>query len=83
MARLRERFPHTLHLEHIPTAIPGQSTDTPTYRERLHGRGDLEITHDFVTAVRGTQPTEEEAGLLQEAVDDLRARAHVQEKETV
>ncbi|MFF1400214.1 exonuclease SbcCD subunit D [Streptomyces sp. NPDC058287] len=83
MARLRERFPHTLHLEHIPTAIPGQSTDTPTYRERLHGRGDLDITHDFVTAVRGTQPTEEEAGLLQEAVDDLRARAHVQEKETV
>ncbi|RFC78124.1 exonuclease SbcCD subunit D [Streptomyces sp. AcE210] len=83
MARLRQRFPHTLHLEHIPTAIPGQSTDTPTYRERLHGRGDLDITHDFVTVVRGTQPTEEEAGLLQEAVDDLRARAHVQEKETV
>ncbi|MFE4256124.1 exonuclease SbcCD subunit D [Streptomyces sp. NPDC056910] len=83
MARLRQRFPHTLHLEHIPTAVPGQSTDTPTYRERLHGRGDLDITHDFVTAVRGTQPTEEEAGLLQEAVDDLRARAHVQEKETV
>jgi exonuclease SbcD len=83
MARLLQRFPHTLHLEHIPTSIPGQSTDTPTYRERLHGRSDLDITHDFITAVRGTQPNEEEAGLLQEAVDDLRARAHIQEKEPV
>ncbi|MFD3933030.1 exonuclease SbcCD subunit D [Streptomyces sp. NPDC058614] len=81
MARLRQRFPHTLHLEHIPTAIPGQATDTPTYRERLHGRGDLDISHDFITVVRGTPPTEDEAILLQEAVDDLHARA--QQKETV
>ncbi|MBK3571880.1 exonuclease SbcCD subunit D [Streptomyces sp. MBT62] len=81
MARLRQRFPHTLDLEHIPAVIPGQATDSPTYRERLRGRGDLDITHDFITAVRGSGPDEEEAGLLQEAVDALHARA--QEKETV
>ncbi|MFI5705520.1 exonuclease SbcCD subunit D [Streptomyces xanthochromogenes] len=81
MARLRQRFPRTLHLAHTPPVIPGQATDTPTYRERLHGRGDLDITHDFIAAVRGTKPTQDEADLLQEAVDELRARA--QEKETV
>ncbi|MGY6026887.1 exonuclease SbcCD subunit D [Streptomyces spinosirectus] len=81
MARLKQRFPHTLHLKHMPAVIPGQATDTPTYRDRLLGRSDLDITHDFIAAVRGTQPSQDEAGLLQEAVDELRARA--QEKEAV
>jgi exonuclease SbcD len=81
MARLRQRFPKTLHLEHIPAVIPAQATDTPTYSERLRGRSAFEITSDFLTAVRGTEPTEEEHALLQEAIDETRTRA--QEKETV
>ncbi|MCX4791593.1 exonuclease SbcCD subunit D [Streptomyces sp. NBC_01221] len=81
MARLKQRFPHTLDLQHIPTAIPAQSTTSPTYSERLRGRGDLDITHDFITTVRGTQPNDEERSLLQEAIDNSRVSA--QEKETV
>ena len=80
MARLRRRFPKTLHLEHIPAVIPAQATDTPTYSERLRGRSDLEITNDFLNAVRGTEPTEEEHALLQEAIDETRARAQEKEK---
>ncbi|MFJ1618443.1 exonuclease SbcCD subunit D [Streptomyces sp. NPDC088251] len=81
MVRLKQRFPHTLQLEHIPTAIPAQATTSPTYSERLRGRGDLDITHDFITTVRGTQPTDDERSLLQEAIDNSRVSA--QEKETV
>ncbi|MFJ7087687.1 exonuclease SbcCD subunit D [Streptomyces griseus] len=81
MARLKQRFPHTLDLQHLPTAIPAQATTTPTYSERLRGRGDLDITHDFITTVRGTPPNNEEHSLLQEAIDTSRISA--QEKETV
>ncbi|MFJ3439425.1 exonuclease SbcCD subunit D [Streptomyces cyaneofuscatus] len=81
MARLKQRFPHTLDLQHLPTAIPAQATTTPTYSERLRGRGDLDITHDFITTVRGTPPNNEEHSLLQEAIDTSRVNA--QEKETV
>ncbi|SOE08928.1 Exodeoxyribonuclease I subunit D [Streptomyces sp. 2323.1] len=81
MARLRQRFAKTLQLEHIPTTIPGQSTSSPTYTERLRGRGDLDITRDFITAVRGTEPTKAEQSLLQEALDH--ARTHAAEKETL
>ncbi|WP_217224630.1 exonuclease SbcCD subunit D C-terminal domain-containing protein, partial [Streptomyces anulatus] len=81
MARLKQRFPHTLDLQHLPTAIPAQATTTPTYSERLRGRGDLDITHDFITTVRGTPPNDEEHNLLQEAIDTSRISA--QEKETV
>ncbi|WP_046502377.1 exonuclease SbcCD subunit D [Streptomyces odonnellii] len=81
MARLKQRFPHTLHIEHIPTAIPAQTTTSPTYSERLRGRSDLDITHDFITTVRGTQPTDEERLLLQEAIDNSRVSA--KEKESV
>ncbi|MFJ9942659.1 exonuclease SbcCD subunit D [Streptomyces erythrochromogenes] len=79
MARLKQRFPHTLHIEHTPAVIPAQATTS--YGERLRGRGDLDITHDFITTVRGTGPTAEESALLQEAIDDSRTNA--QEKEAV
>lgn len=81
MARLRKRFPHTLHLEHIPTAIPAQATGNHTYGERLRGRSDLDIARDFLTDVSGQPPTGDEADLLQQAVDDCRITAS--EKETV
>lgn len=81
MARLCQRFPQTLHLEHKPAVIPAQATGTPTYSDRLRGRSDLDVTSDFLNAVRGTEPTEEEHALLQEAIDETRTRA--QEKETL
>ncbi|MFB4427028.1 exonuclease SbcCD subunit D [Streptomyces sp. QL37] len=81
MARLKQRFRRTLDLQHISAAIPAQTTASPTYSERLRGRGDLDITHDFIATVRGTQPNDEERNLLQEAIDNSRVSA--QEKETV
>jgi exonuclease SbcD len=81
MARLRQRFSKTLDMRHVPALIPAQATDSPTYRERVRGRGDLDIAHDFITAVRGTPPPPQRHNLLQEAVDDM--RVHAQEKETV
>ena len=41
MARLRQRFSKTLDMRHVPAGIPAQATDSPTYRERVRGRGDV------------------------------------------
>ncbi|MFE5923580.1 exonuclease SbcCD subunit D [Streptomyces sp. NPDC056468] len=81
MSRLRQRFTHTLDMQHKPAGIPAQATDTPTYRDRIRGRSDLDITHDFITAVRGHAPTNDEQALLQQAVDHMHLHAH--QKETV
>lgn len=80
MARLKQRFPHTLDLQFKPVAIPAQSRGT-TYRERVHGRTDLEITCDFVLEMRNTAPTDAERDLLVRAVDATRIRS--QHKESV
>ena len=45
-----------------------------------HRPGALDITRDFITIVSGQAPTDDEADLLQQAVDQSRIRA--QEKET-
>jgi len=81
MARLRRRFPHTLSLKHQRAFIPAQATDTPTYTDRIRGRGELDIACDFITDMRGTGPTPDEHALLQQAVDA--ARVNELQKETV
>lgn len=67
MERLRERFPHTLHLVFEPeeTAADGHAS----YRERLGGRSDAEVALGFVAHVRGTEPSADEALLLREALE--------------
>lgn len=80
MARLRRRFPRTVSLKHQPALIPAQTTSTPTYSERLHGRSDFEIACDFIASMRGTSPTPDEHALLQQAVDA--SRLNEQQKET-
>ena len=72
MTRLRRRFPHVLVLEHRPE---GAATIEGTYRSRLAGRDDLSIARDFVTHVRGTEPTVAEGALLAEAFDVVSRRA--------
>ncbi|MEV3860000.1 exonuclease SbcCD subunit D [Streptomyces sp. NPDC050095] len=70
MARLMERFPHTLSLLFEP-----RRTDTQpdaTYAERLKGRDDHEIAEDFVTHVRGAGPDDEERAVLRAAFDAVR-----------
>ncbi|MBF6330928.1 exonuclease SbcCD subunit D [Nocardia transvalensis] len=55
LRRLRERFPHAVHVEWVrPEGNPELR-----YRERVHGRRDTEVAHSFLSDVRGEpSPTE-------------------------
>ncbi|MFF0776861.1 exonuclease SbcCD subunit D [Streptomyces sp. NPDC003720] len=77
MARLAERFPHTLSLVFAPDREP----DDPrvSYARRLAGRGDREIAEDFVAHVRGAGPDEREAAVLRDAFDAVRAHDTLRE----
>lgn len=77
MARLSERFPHTLSLAFDPDRSP----DDPdvTYARRLAGRDDQEIAEDFVLHVRGAEADEHERGVLRDAFDAVRVDETVRE----
>ncbi|MFE1297957.1 exonuclease SbcCD subunit D [Streptomyces sp. NPDC058731] len=77
MARLSERFPHTLNLVFDPERAP----DDPqvTYARRLAGRSDQQIAEDFVAHVRGAGPDPDEQAVLREAFDAARADATARE----
>lgn len=65
MRRLRERFPHCVHLEWTGA---GAAVDGRSYQERLRGRSDLEVTEEFVDHVRGATASETERDLLVRAL---------------
>ncbi|MCS0600719.1 exonuclease SbcCD subunit D [Streptomyces sp. LP11] len=71
MARLTERFPHTLSLVFAPDRDP----DDPrvSYARRLAGRTDQQIAQDFVAHVRGAGPDARETAVLRDALDAVRA----------
>ncbi|MGV9819669.1 exonuclease SbcCD subunit D [Nocardia xishanensis] len=49
LRKLRERFPHAVHVEWVrPDGNPELR-----YRERVHGRRDTEVAQSFLTDVRG------------------------------
>ncbi|MFC4375482.1 exonuclease SbcCD subunit D [Nocardia halotolerans] len=73
MRKLRERFPHAVHVE---WARPEGNPEL-RYRERVHGRRDAEVAASFLTDVRGT-PTEGELAWVEKALV-----AAVREKESV
>ncbi|MDH6221397.1 exonuclease SbcCD subunit D [Streptomyces pseudovenezuelae] len=77
MARLAERFPHTLSLVFDPERSP----DDPdaTYAGRLAGRSDQQIAEDFVAHVRGAGPDDREQTVLRDAFDAVRADETVRE----
>ncbi|MEU3050319.1 MULTISPECIES: exonuclease SbcCD subunit D [unclassified Streptomyces] len=78
MARLCERFPHTLSLAFAPERA-GQD-DTTGYARRLAGRSDQEIAEDFVAHVRGgSAPDAEERAVLRDALDAVRVDGRVRE----
>jgi exonuclease SbcD len=77
MARLTERFPHTLSLTFDPERPPGDPD--VTYARRLAGRADQEIAEDFVLHVRGAGADEHEQGVLRDAFDAVRADETVRE----
>ncbi|MFH9042312.1 exonuclease SbcCD subunit D [Streptomyces sp. NPDC017966] len=77
MARLTERFPHTLSL----VFDPDRAADDPavSYARRLAGRDDQQIAEDFVTHVRGAEPDAHERAVLRDAFDAVRADDAVRE----
>ncbi|MFB7738643.1 exonuclease SbcCD subunit D [Streptomyces sp. NPDC056112] len=77
MARLTERFPHTLSLVFEPERAPGEPE--VSYARRLAGRGDQQIAEDFVAHVRGAAPDEHERTVLRETFDAARADEAVRE----
>ncbi|MFJ8766729.1 exonuclease SbcCD subunit D [Streptomyces clavifer] len=71
MARLLERFPHTLSLVFEPERAP--KDPLASYAQRLRGRDDHQIAEDFVAHVRGgSGPSEQERTVLRAAFDDVR-----------
>ncbi|MGW2683191.1 exonuclease SbcCD subunit D [Streptomyces sp. NPDC001414] len=77
MARLAERFPHTLSLVFAPDRAPGDPD--VTYARRLAGRSDRQIAEDFVAHVRGAGPDQRELSVLGEAFDAVQAHLAVRE----
>ncbi|MFF3500752.1 exonuclease SbcCD subunit D [Streptomyces sp. NPDC003247] len=77
MARLTERFPHTLSLVFAPDRAP----DGPgvSYARRLAGRSDQQVAEDFVAHVRGAGPDGRERAVLRDAFDAVRADDAVRE----
>ncbi|MEV8344365.1 exonuclease SbcCD subunit D [Streptomyces niveus] len=78
MARLAERFPHTLSLVFDPDR--GDEDIAASYAQRLQGRSDQEIAEDFVAHVRGgAGPDERERTVLRGAFDHVRVDTAVRE----
>ncbi|MEV8364559.1 exonuclease SbcCD subunit D [Streptomyces niveus] len=78
MARLAERFPHTLSLVFDPDR--GDEDMVASYAQRLQGRSDQEIAEDFVAHVRGgAGPDERERTVLRGAFDHVRVDTAVRE----
>ncbi|GGT94880.1 MULTISPECIES: exonuclease SbcCD subunit D [Streptomyces] len=74
MARLVERFPHTLSLVFEPERTEGDPL--ASYAQRLRDRSDQQIAEDFVAHVRGgAGPDGAERTVLYGAFDDVRVDA--------
>lgn len=66
MRRLRERFPHAVHLEWEPE---GGSGSVLKYGEAVRGRSDAEISRRFLGDCRGAPPSGRENALLGAALE--------------
>ena len=77
MRRLQARFPRAVHVEWEPPA----ATSTVTYRQKVHGRTDLDITRGFLTDVR-SEPSARELRWVQQALRDVDRAAGVGTEQT-
>ncbi|MFG2588078.1 exonuclease SbcCD subunit D [Streptomyces sp. NPDC048438] len=78
MARLTERFPHTLSLVFDPERSP--QDPLASYAQRLRGRDDQQVAEDFVAHVRGgSGPSAQERTVLRAVLDDVRVGDGVDE----
>jgi DNA repair protein SbcD/Mre11 len=69
MEKLRRRFPHVLVLAYEPDGV---TADARSYRARVAGRDDLEVTAEFIQHVRDAPVTQGERALLAAAFEDVR-----------
>lgn len=70
MRRLRERFAYCAQLEHRqPRALEDTSL---SYRERVRGKPDEQVTLDFIEHVRAVAATGAERALVAAAFEDIR-----------
>ncbi|WAL66703.1 exonuclease SbcCD subunit D [Amycolatopsis cynarae] len=67
MRRLKERFPHAVHLDWQPE--DGRATAALHYAEAVRGRSDGEIARNFLGDCRGEPPNEREDALLRTALE--------------
>ncbi|MPZ71987.1 MAG: exonuclease subunit SbcD [Nitriliruptorales bacterium] len=70
MGRLRQRFKWAASLLHDP---PLTALDHRTYRERVAGRGDVELVADFVAHVTGEPAADDDLSVCREVVDEVSA----------
>ncbi|WP_405605296.1 exonuclease SbcCD subunit D [Streptomyces sp. NBC_01410] len=75
MERLQQRFRHALKLSFSQE----QRTQEESYRARVNGRTDHEITLGFLHHVTGLPATVPEQDLLQEGLESVRTEAAVRE----
>lgn len=66
LRRLRERFPHAVHLDWRPSG--GPLAAKLTYSGAARGRSDHEVARQFVEDCRGREPSARESALLREAL---------------
>jgi DNA repair protein SbcD/Mre11 len=69
MDKLRRRFPHVLVLAYEPD---GAAADARSYRARVAGRDDLDVTAEFIRHVRDAPVTPGERALLAAAFEEVR-----------
>ncbi|TYP89848.1 exonuclease SbcCD subunit D [Blastococcus xanthinilyticus] len=65
MRRLRERFPHCVHLDWTGA---GATAEGGSYQERMRGRSALDVAGEFVSHVRGVPASAAERELLARAL---------------
>ena len=70
MARVQQRFPHTLSLSFEPE---GATAAADSYATRVRGRSDIDVCCGFLDHVRGAGPDDGERALLARALELSRA----------
>ncbi|WP_405638634.1 exonuclease SbcCD subunit D [Streptomyces uncialis] len=75
MERLKQRFPHALKLSFSHQ----HATSQESYRSRVNGRSDHEITLGFLDHVTGAPATTPEQNLLREGLENVRTTAAARE----
>ena len=71
MARVRDRFPHAVVLEHVHATVASAPADRRTADERVT---PFDLATDFLAERLGRAVTEAEASLLRAAFDEVAAR---------